>query len=395
MFELDKNKIFKISGSLNNCQTYETVYEQLRRCCLINEIDIKDYSEVFDCLYLGDGVAILLLNRKYSKFAVKKDFKIFYFSDNFEPLKSENVHIVLFFASITPFHFRHLRRISEIIFNFGSDSFLNKERSIEDICCWIRGEYLVKNYITIVDNEIRIFKSGDLSEGINKIKNFYSDSFHETQSIANQLFISTNVCCNVCFLNNRYSSVLIPAIVETSDSRIIVFSVIAGKDMLYSPLINTLSIVASFDNDFLCNVSRETLLKNLEMLPLKITDEDRERITKLNNPDNKNDEWHEIVIEILNEHGLHARPAVVFTKIARMFKCPVWVRKEDDKNLVNAKDFMQILTMGVKCGDKIVICSTGKTSLNALNIIKEASENLFSTDFYQKIIDKLSLKPDD
>ena len=80
-----------------------------------------------------------------------------------------------------------------------------------------------------------------------------------------------------------------------------------------------------------------------------------------------------------------------------MFKCPIWIRKESDSNktLVNAKDFMQVLTMNIKCGDRIVICSTGNNSTKALQLLQEAADNLFSTEFYQKMLSKLCLTLDD
>ena len=122
-----------------------------------------------------------------------------------------------------------------------------------------------------------------------------------------------------------------------------------------------------------------------------------ERLVKLREIGLGHDEWRQIEVEIKNDHGLHARPAVVLTKIARMFKCPVWVRrsnKPDDK-LINAKDFMQILTMSVECGEKLVFSSTGSNSERALNVISEAAENMFSGEYYQKVLAKLSFTLDD
>ena len=397
LFKLDNNKICKISGSLNDIQTCEVVLEQLKKCGNIKDISVTDNSSVFESFYLGGGVAILLLRDQFRNIAVKNDFKIFYFVDGFSPLSSKNVHIAICFTSIKSVHQRTFKRISEVVFNYGSDVFFDTERTVEDICCWIRGDSLIKNYINFADKEIHCFKAASFDEGLQSLKTFYSSVFSDTQKITDKIHLSENIYCEVYFSSDNDSTVFVPSIIEFEGEKKIIFSVIAGKDMLFSSLLNTLSIVSIYDYDSIYNVSRETLLKNLESLPIKITREDRDRITKLNNLSGNEDRWNEIVVEIKNEHGLHARPAVVFTKITRMFKCPIWIRKEcdSDKTLVNAKDFMQVLTMNIKCGDRIVICSTGINSTKALQLLNDAADNLFSTEFYQKMLSKLCLTLDD
>lgn len=63
-----------------------------------------------------------------------------------------------------------------------------------------------------------------------------------------------------------------------------------------------------------------------------------------------------VIIEI--EIGLHARPALHFVKIASRFKSNVTIKK--DGEVANGKSIINILSLGVKMGEEISICSDGE-----------------------------------
>ena len=64
-----------------------------------------------------------------------------------------------------------------------------------------------------------------------------------------------------------------------------------------------------------------------------------------------------VIIE--NEHGLHARPAAEFVKAAVKFRCAIFLGR-DEKELVNGKSVLGILTLAVEPGQSLLLKIDGK-----------------------------------
>jgi phosphocarrier protein len=62
-------------------------------------------------------------------------------------------------------------------------------------------------------------------------------------------------------------------------------------------------------------------------------------------------------VTIINNIGLHARPATFFIQKANSFKSNVWVEKDDRK--VNAKSLLGVLSLGIAKGMSITIIADG------------------------------------
>jgi phosphocarrier protein HPr len=60
---------------------------------------------------------------------------------------------------------------------------------------------------------------------------------------------------------------------------------------------------------------------------------------------------------VVNQVGLHARPATFFTQKANEFKCSVWIEKDERK--VNAKSLLGVLSLGIVKGTTISIVADG------------------------------------
>lgn len=71
----------------------------------------------------------------------------------------------------------------------------------------------------------------------------------------------------------------------------------------------------------------------------------------------------EIVVTIINETGLHARPAAQFAQMASSFKADISIKKDD--TCVNAKSILGILTLGANKGSKIIIAANGEDETEA------------------------------
>lgn len=76
--------------------------------------------------------------------------------------------------------------------------------------------------------------------------------------------------------------------------------------------------------------------------------------------------------KILNETGLHARPAALFVQLCNKFKSEVTVRK--NQSAINAKSIIGILALGVAYGDEIQVEIEGPDAIEAMKSISEFLE---------------------
>ena len=75
-------------------------------------------------------------------------------------------------------------------------------------------------------------------------------------------------------------------------------------------------------------------------------------------------------VKIINNIGLHARPATFFIQRANSFNsCNVWVEKDDRK--VNAKSLLGVLSLGVLNGEKVRISADGVDEKLAVDTLVE------------------------
>lgn len=70
-------------------------------------------------------------------------------------------------------------------------------------------------------------------------------------------------------------------------------------------------------------------------------------------------------VTILNETGLHARPASVFVNTAAKFKSDLTIQKEGKK--VNAKSILSVLGLGISKGTELTISAEGPDEEEAVS----------------------------
>lgn len=70
-------------------------------------------------------------------------------------------------------------------------------------------------------------------------------------------------------------------------------------------------------------------------------------------------------IEVASELGLHARPAAAFAQAAARFASSVTVVKGDRE--ADGKSVLMVLTLDVRCGDRIRIRVSGPDAQRALD----------------------------
>ncbi len=80
-------------------------------------------------------------------------------------------------------------------------------------------------------------------------------------------------------------------------------------------------------------------------------------------------------VVILNQYGIHARPAAMITKIASMYDADCYIEKNGNK--VSGKSIMGVMTLEASKGTKLIISAEGEDANELLDEI----ENLIRRKF--------------
>lgn len=83
-------------------------------------------------------------------------------------------------------------------------------------------------------------------------------------------------------------------------------------------------------------------------------------------------------VEIANKHGLHARPAAEFVKLANQYDAEVWVRKNDIE--VSGKSIMGVMMLAAECGATIHIRAEGEDAEPAVEALVDLVSGRFGED---------------
>ena len=80
-------------------------------------------------------------------------------------------------------------------------------------------------------------------------------------------------------------------------------------------------------------------------------------------------------VRVLNEQGLHARPAARLSQEAQKFGCSIHLRH--DGEAVDAKSILDILTMAAGHGSELELHADGPDALDALRHLRALFHNRF------------------
>jgi phosphocarrier protein HPr len=83
-------------------------------------------------------------------------------------------------------------------------------------------------------------------------------------------------------------------------------------------------------------------------------------------------------LKINNKHGLHARPAAQFVKIAGKYASEIKVIKDGLE--VNGKSIMGIMMLAAEPGSEIVLIIEGEDENDAMKALRELIHNKFYED---------------
>lgn len=78
-------------------------------------------------------------------------------------------------------------------------------------------------------------------------------------------------------------------------------------------------------------------------------------------------------VTIVNETGVHARPAGVLVQTAGKFKCKVQILFGD--KTIQAKSILNVMAAGIKCGSEIELQCDGEDEAEALDVLVKLIES--------------------
>lgn len=84
-------------------------------------------------------------------------------------------------------------------------------------------------------------------------------------------------------------------------------------------------------------------------------------------------------IKIVNNVGLHARPATFFIQKANSYKSSIWVEREDRR--VNAKSLLGVLSLGIVKDMTVTVIADGADEEEAVDGLKALIESSFDEKY--------------
>lgn len=82
--------------------------------------------------------------------------------------------------------------------------------------------------------------------------------------------------------------------------------------------------------------------------------------------------------KILNQLGIHARPAALIVKTSSRFMSDISIEK--DGNTVSAKSIMGLMTLEASCGSKLAVTIEGEDAEEAMDVLRSLFESKFDED---------------
>ncbi len=83
-------------------------------------------------------------------------------------------------------------------------------------------------------------------------------------------------------------------------------------------------------------------------------------------------------MKIVNQLGLHARPAALFVKTASRFESDITVEKDD--NTVSGKSIMGLMTLEAGLGSRLTVTAEGVDAEEALDQLQHLVDSKFFED---------------
>jgi phosphocarrier protein len=83
-------------------------------------------------------------------------------------------------------------------------------------------------------------------------------------------------------------------------------------------------------------------------------------------------------VTVTNRAGIHARPAALLVQKVNKFKSSIYIEKERDR--INAKSIMGVITLGAGYGTELTIKAEGEDEVQAVETLVRLFESKFEED---------------
>ena len=97
-------------------------------------------------------------------------------------------------------------------------------------------------------------------------------------------------------------------------------------------------------------------------------------------------------IKVVNELGLHARPAAEFVRAAKAFRSQIWLVKDAER--FSAASILEVLTANLNRGDTATIEAEGPDAEEAVKRLAELTGQFGKTDSSSKTSDRCRVEDD-
>ena len=95
----------------------------------------------------------------------------------------------------------------------------------------------------------------------------------------------------------------------------------------------------------------------------------------------------EIIVEIKNEQGLHARPAALSVNIAKKYNVKLEIEKIGENEVIDGKNVMGIMTLGAAEGEKLklkTVSENGRSTEEEGKLLEELRQLIEIDKFFEK-----------
>ena len=95
----------------------------------------------------------------------------------------------------------------------------------------------------------------------------------------------------------------------------------------------------------------------------------------------------EIVVEIKNEQGVHARPAGQIVNIAKRYKVTLEIEKIGENEVVDGKNVFGVMTLGATKGEQLklrAVSENGESSDEESKLLNELRQLIEIYKFFEK-----------
>ena len=102
------------------------------------------------------------------------------------------------------------------------------------------------------------------------------------------------------------------------------------------------------------------------------------RLLDKKEPEVQNNLSLDVQVFVANPLGLHARPAVRLTKLAKGFNADILLSKDNGAHWVDAKSIVRVMGMKVKVGGTLRVKASGPDARQAVGKLMELFEEIFA-----------------